>query len=577
MRPTFAKSVLQKINEHGKTSGLARLASIFLLDWAGKVPIYGWALRIPRFTHKVINKERMTIIITPEQTDEFLQNMAHRLVEMLADRGDLVGDHTIDELQKSLGVLPEDAARIEAEGPRWRNVVIEAVKKLTEVPTEGDIPQRKLLNARKAFAIPPSEDIFALYDDTVFGSNKEGLAFGIKGLYWAFEDPGFLPWSELSKCEFHRGFSGVIVLRPPAASPTIVPVLKGVARFIDGVEKVGKAAQKVHLAMENPLIAWRRAERVAFNCSKISSAVLQSLLTLLQEKRSGPEAGRRLVSLVSTPRSMCAPAPNTSLIEQGWSVAVSGDGNTAIVGGRKADEAARLAEEQRKAEAERREVAAKQYRQKVDECLADEVITVGERDTLDELQKSLGLLPEDATRIEVEAQLHGPWWRNIVIEAVKKLTEIPTEGDIPQHKLINARKAFAILPSEDIFALYDATVFGSNKEGLAFGIEGLYWREMWSKPKFLPWSELAKCEAPPLLMMLCSPLITLLQTRLCKLAADQGDADAQYNLGVHYGSGRGGLTKDERGPHASTSSPQIRDMQPRNTISGSTTAAALAA
>jgi hypothetical protein len=215
---------------------------------------------------------------------------------------------------------------------RWRNVVIEAVKKVTEVPTEGDIPQRKLINAREAFAIPPSEDIFALYDDTVFGSNKKGLAFGIKGLYWAFDDPGFLPWSELSKCEFHRSLKGLIVLRPPAASPTIVPVRKGVKRLLDGVEKVGRAAEKTHLALINPLIAWRPGERVNFECSQ--PAVLQSLLTLLQEKLSGPEAGRRLVSLVSTPRSMCAPAPNTSLIEQGWPVAVSGDGNTAIVGGK---------------------------------------------------------------------------------------------------------------------------------------------------------------------------------------------------------------------------------------------------
>jgi hypothetical protein len=68
-------------------------------------------------------------------------------------------------------------------------------------------------------------------------------------------------------------------------------------------------------------------------------------------------------------------------------------------------EAAEDLRQKRRAEAERREAAAKQYRQKVDEALADEVISPGERDTLDELQKWLGLSLQDAERIETEALL----------------------------------------------------------------------------------------------------------------------------------------------------------------------------
>jgi TPR repeat protein len=34
--------------------------------------------------------------------------------------------------------------------------------------------------------------------------------------------------------------------------------------------------------------------------------------------------------------------------------------------------------------------------------------------------------------------------------------------------------------------------------------------------------------------------------RLFKLAADQGNADAQTNLGIFYANGRGGLPRDDR-------------------------------
>jgi TPR repeat protein len=36
------------------------------------------------------------------------------------------------------------------------------------------------------------------------------------------------------------------------------------------------------------------------------------------------------------------------------------------------------------------------------------------------------------------------------------------------------------------------------------------------------------------------------EARLFKLAADQGIAAAQYNLGVFYERGRGGLSKNDR-------------------------------
>jgi hypothetical protein len=46
------------------------------------------------------------------------------------------------------------------------------------------VPARKLRNARKAFNIPPDEKILLLYDDTVFGSNKDGFALCASGIFW---------------------------------------------------------------------------------------------------------------------------------------------------------------------------------------------------------------------------------------------------------------------------------------------------------------------------------------------------------------------------------------------------------
>jgi serine/threonine protein kinase len=52
--------------------------------------------------------------------------------------------------------------------------------------------------------------------------------------------------------------------------------------------------------------------------------------------------------------------------------------------------------------------------------------------------------------------------------------------DIPEKKLANARKACEIPEAERILALVDATVFGSAKNCLAFGTEGLYFHNDWS-------------------------------------------------------------------------------------------------
>ena len=53
-------------------------------------------------------------------------------------------------------------------------------------------------------------------------------------------------------------------------------------------------------------------------------------------------------------------------------------------------------------------------------------------------------------------------------------------GEIPEKKLSNARTACAVPEGERLLALVDATVFGSAKNCLVFGTEGLYFHNDWS-------------------------------------------------------------------------------------------------
>ncbi|MEH1883939.1 toll/interleukin-1 receptor domain-containing protein [Nostoc sp.] len=65
--------------------------------------------------------------------------------------------------------------------------------------------------------------------------------------------------------------------------------------------------------------------------------------------------------------------------------------------------AAKLMLDYRKQQAEQKKVIETQYLQKVEEALSDGVISIVERDTLDELRESLGLTPEEAKEIETRA------------------------------------------------------------------------------------------------------------------------------------------------------------------------------
>ncbi len=83
----------------------------------------------------------------------------------------------------------------------------------TDTPLGGkfyvgkSIPADKEQNARKSYKIDADEKVIALIDATMLGSAKEGLAFGLKGIYWKnkMEQPVKLSYKQLSKSELSFG------------------------------------------------------------------------------------------------------------------------------------------------------------------------------------------------------------------------------------------------------------------------------------------------------------------------------------------------------------------------------------
>ena len=71
----------------------------------------------------------------------------------------------------------------------------------SRVLLDPDIPEKKLANARQVHGenLPPSERVLALFDDTVFGSAKQGFLVTENRLCWkgSLREAGFALWSEL--------------------------------------------------------------------------------------------------------------------------------------------------------------------------------------------------------------------------------------------------------------------------------------------------------------------------------------------------------------------------------------------
>lgn len=109
----------------------------------------------------------------------------------------------------------------------------------------GDIPNKKLINSKKSFYIPHNEKVILLYDETMFGSAKDGLAICGSGVYWhnnftVSSNKYFLNWEELLKIQIkhndHTVFLGkgnkLDTMYCDQSTTKIVKLLKEIQKLI---------------------------------------------------------------------------------------------------------------------------------------------------------------------------------------------------------------------------------------------------------------------------------------------------------------------------------------------------------
>jgi hypothetical protein len=71
----------------------------------------------------------------------------------------------------------------------------------------GNIPEKKLRNARRAARVPKDEEVIALIDNTVWGGARNSFIIGRRGIYYRDlgTEPTYIPYEEFAKIEIKVG------------------------------------------------------------------------------------------------------------------------------------------------------------------------------------------------------------------------------------------------------------------------------------------------------------------------------------------------------------------------------------
>lgn len=97
---------------------------------------------------------------------------------------------------------------------------------------------KKYQKAKLYFKIPDNEDVFFIYDSTVLGSCKTGLAICTSGYYYSLNKNGYIPWKEFVSVDISKCFGGIRIGKEEFTTSTsteakkIMMILKGIQEYL---------------------------------------------------------------------------------------------------------------------------------------------------------------------------------------------------------------------------------------------------------------------------------------------------------------------------------------------------------
>ncbi len=120
----------------------------------------------------------------------------------------------------------------------------EGMRGMPKIHIAPDISEKRMRNAREHFGIPAEEEVFLLYDDTFFGSNKLGLAITSWGIRWKNIEQvptrrQSLSWEELTRTPFKIDGHGLYFQKDVVVNMSGLGVALWRERFLEMLIQLG--------------------------------------------------------------------------------------------------------------------------------------------------------------------------------------------------------------------------------------------------------------------------------------------------------------------------------------------------
>ncbi len=95
---------------------------------------------------------------------------------------------------------------------------------------------KKYSDAKVNFQIPDKEDIFLIYDSTVFGGCRKGFAICTTGIYYCENKKGYIDWEQFRSVDISLGFSGLKIANElfvvSGSGKQLLMILKSIQEYL---------------------------------------------------------------------------------------------------------------------------------------------------------------------------------------------------------------------------------------------------------------------------------------------------------------------------------------------------------